>query len=71
MKTPRYLANLFISLEKIDQLKITALIDEMLTVAGVEEVTVHLEEAVAYLKVDNQKLDKNRLTSLITAYGDS
>jgi hypothetical protein len=40
----------------------------MLKVIGVEEITLRYEDAVAYLKVDNQQLDKDRLQSLITRY---
>lgn len=71
MKPPRYLANLLISLEKIGEHKADEFVTELLKVIGVEEVTVHLEEAVAYLKVDNQKLDRNRLQHLLNRYGDN
>jgi hypothetical protein len=40
----------------------------MVKIVGVEEVTLHYEEAVAYLKVDNQKLDRDGLQYLISSY---
>jgi len=39
-----------------------------LKINGVEEVTLHNDEAVAYLKVDNQLLNKDQLQSLITLH---
>jgi hypothetical protein len=33
----------------------------LLAITGIEEVRLHFEETTAYLKVDNQKLDKNQL----------
>ena len=68
MKSPRYWANLLISLENIDENKANAFVADMLKIIGVEEVTLHNDEAVAYLKVDNQQLDKGRLQGLIAQY---
>lgn len=65
MPPPRHWANLLISLETLSTQEIDLLADKMLAVTGVEEVTVHHAEAVAYLKVDNQQLDKTRLQSVI------
>jgi hypothetical protein len=42
---------------------------QLLTVVGVVEVTAHIEEAVAYLKVDSQQLNKDQLQSLLSQYG--
>ena len=68
MKPPRYWANLLISLEKISEQKANEFVTEMLKINGVEEITLHYDEGVAYLKVDNQQLDKDQLQSLITEY---
>jgi len=65
MKAPRYWSNLLISLESFTDQAVDELANEMLKINGIEEVTLHLEEAVAYLKVDRQKLDAQRLQSLI------
>ncbi|MFI3198316.1 MAG: MFS transporter, partial [Methylococcaceae bacterium] len=65
---PRYWANLLISLEKINEQEANDFVAAMLKVVGVEEITLHYDEAVAYLKVDNQQLDKNQLQGLITQY---
>ena len=66
MTPPRYLANMLISIERMRQQDADNLVDAMLDIAGIEEVKLHLSEGVAYLKVDNQQLDKTRLQYLIT-----
>lgn len=71
MKPPRHLANLLISMEKINRLRTDEFISGLLKVAGIEEVTVHAEEAVAYLKVDNQKLDRNQLQLFLNQFGEA
>jgi len=68
MKPPRYWANLLISLEKLNEQEANDFVAEMLKIIGVEEITLHYDEAVAYLKVDNQQLDRDRLQGLITQY---
>ena len=68
MKPPRYWANLLISLEKISEQKANDFVTEMLKIKGVEEITLHYDEGVAYLKVDNQQLNRDQLQSLITEY---
>jgi MFS family permease len=68
MKPPRYWANLLISLEKISEQKANDFVAEMLKIKGVEEITLHYDEGVAYLKVDNQLLNRDQLQSLITEY---
>lgn len=68
MKQPRYWANLLISLDNVNTKSANNLAAEMLAINGIEEVTLHLEEAVAYLKVDNHKLDRHQLQNLLTQY---
>jgi hypothetical protein len=68
MKPPRYWANLLISLEKLNEQEANDFVVELLKINGVEEVTLHNDEAVAYLKVDNQLLNKDQLQSLITLH---
>jgi predicted MFS family arabinose efflux permease len=68
MKSPRYVANLLISLEKITEQEAAEFIEKMLKLKGVEEILLHYEEALVYLKVDNQQLDKDQLQGLITQY---
>ncbi|TRW89539.1 MFS transporter [Candidatus Methylobacter oryzae] len=68
MKPPRYVANLLISLEQLSEQGANEFVAEMLKISGVENVTLHYEEALVYLKVDNQKLDKDQLQGLITQY---
>jgi predicted MFS family arabinose efflux permease len=68
MKPPRYWANLLISLENLSEQDANKFVAEMLKLIGVEEVTLRYDEAVAYLKVDNQQLDEDQLQALITRY---
>ncbi len=68
MKQPRYLANMLISLQQASESTANQLVDEMLKINGVAEVTLRYEDGVAYLKVDNQQLEKEKLQALITQY---
>jgi MFS family permease len=68
MKQPRYWANLLIDLANIPLKKRKQFITAMLAVKGVEEITSHEEEAVAYLKVDNSILNKQALQAIISQY---
>jgi MFS family permease len=68
MNPPRYWANLLISLEQLSEPQAGQLVEAMVDVQGVEEVTLHYAEGVAYLKVDNQQLDKDRLQRLMNTY---
>jgi len=69
MNPPRYLANMLISLENLNQQTSDSFVNQLLAVVGVVEVTVHIEEAVAYLKVDSQQLNKDQLQQLLSQYG--
>lgn len=69
MTPPRYWSNLLISLADLSQEQADALASEMLKISGVEEITPHFEDAVAYLKVDNQLLDKPALQAVLARYG--
>ncbi|MGZ8191296.1 MAG: MFS transporter [Methylococcaceae bacterium] len=68
MKPPRYWANLLISLENLSAQDAGEFVSKMIDVSGVEEVTPYYQEAVAYLKVDNQQLDTEQLQQLISRY---
>ena len=68
MKPPRYWSNLLISLEQISEQAANDFVDQILKLNGVEEVTLHYQEGVAYLKVDNQQLDKQQLQNLISLH---
>lgn len=68
MKPPRYVANLLISLEQLSESQAQAFVADMLKIVGVVEITPHYQEAVAYLKVDNQQLDREQLQRLINQY---
>jgi MFS family permease len=68
MKQPRYLSNMLISLENVNEQTSSGFVSQLLAIAGVVEVTVHHEEAVAYLKVDSHLLDKDQLQNLIEQF---
>ena len=71
MKPPRYWANLLISLQAITGAQADEFATEMLKQPGVEDITLHYQEGVAYLKVDNQLLDRQALQAIITKYTQS
>jgi predicted MFS family arabinose efflux permease len=62
MSPPRYVANLLLSLEQVKPEQAAEFSKQLLAINGIEEVRMHFEEQAAYLKVDNQKLDKNQLS---------
>jgi predicted MFS family arabinose efflux permease len=68
MKPPRYWTNLLISLQSFTGQRADEFASEMLKLPGVEDVTLHYQEGVAYLKVDNQQLDRHELQRLVTKY---
>ncbi len=71
MKTPRYLANVLISLEQVSVDQGQSFVVALLAIQGVKEAKLHFEESVAYLKVDNQQLDKADLQHFLDSWSDS
>ncbi len=69
MTPPRYLANMLLSLDAVDETQTDAISAQLLSVKGVEEVRLHFEESAAYLKVDNQVLEKETLQKIIQQWG--
>ncbi len=61
MSPPRYWANLLLSLQAVKPERGAEFSKALLDIKGIEEVRLHFEENAAYLKVDNQQLDKNQL----------
>ncbi len=57
MRQPRYLASHLLKVGPLDSVQAAVLGAELLRVPGVEDAVVNGEEGVAYLKVDNQRLD--------------
>jgi len=66
MRTPRYLANLIVSLEGLASEQPHKLNEKLVTVTGVAEARIHIEEKLAYLKVDNSILDRKALQDFLT-----
>ncbi len=71
MAAPRYWTNLLVSLQAISSQKVDEFADALLAVEGVEDVILHNEDGVAYLKVDNQRLNKQILQQTISKYSDA
>lgn len=67
MKPPRHVANMLISLAQINEPN-RQFASALLDITGIEEIRISLEDAVAYLKVDNERLDLPALQALITHY---
>jgi predicted MFS family arabinose efflux permease len=65
MKPPRYLANLLLPLHNVPRERLAAFADALLALNGVVEVSLQKDEEVAYLKVDNNLVDKGRLQALL------
>jgi len=65
MNPPKYLANMLISLDNIATEQGEQFVTDLLDIAGIEEVKLHFEESVAYLKVDNKILQKDELQALL------
>lgn len=68
MNPPKYLANMLISLEGISEEKGDNFVTDLLLITGIEEVTLHFEESVAYLKVDNKILQKDDLQGMLNQW---
>ena len=68
MNTPRYLANLLLPLQSVTPENLDDYSNNLLAIAGVEEVRVHFEENTAYLKVDSHRLDKQALNVFLTRW---
>lgn len=66
MKTPRYLANLIVSIESFSTAEIEQLSARLLMIEGVAEAKIHYQDQIAYLKVNNAKLNREQLQSLLS-----
>jgi predicted MFS family arabinose efflux permease len=65
MRSPRYLANLLISIEGIDNHQSSQFLENLLQIDGIMEARLHFKENTAYLKVDNTRLNKHHLQTLL------
>lgn len=61
MRNPKYLGSFMVKVGPVDEERARQLVNEMTHVTGVAEVFIVPEDGIAYLKVDNQALDKNEL----------
>jgi MFS family permease len=64
MRPPQYLRSHILPIGKIDPHEAKLLVKRLTEVAGVADVVVVAEEGVAYLKVDDERLDKAALTEI-------
>ena len=60
-----------ISLQAVGSQKVDEFATALVKIAGVEDVILHDLEGVAYLKVDNQQLDRPALQQLINQYTEA
>jgi predicted MFS family arabinose efflux permease len=68
MAPPPYLSSYMISMENFDASEAGARERELLTVPGVAEAVIVVDEAVAYLKVDSRTVDYDRIESVVGAW---
>jgi len=61
MSEPSYTSSFVLSLQSVDGLEVGQIGHELSLIEGVEDVTLVVEENLAYLKVDRKKLDENKL----------
>ena len=61
MQQPQYLSSFLLRVGELDAKRAENLVDKLSAVEGVAEAVVIPEDGVAYLKVDNRKLDKAAL----------
>ncbi|ALP52903.1 MFS transporter [Candidatus Tenderia electrophaga] len=71
MKAPRHLGSYMIHVGPVSRAQAVELSGEIATVVGVVEVVVIPEDEVAYLKVDNQRLDQDALARFSVADPDA
>lgn len=64
MAPPPFLHSLMLNFEQLTAVEAPVLAARLQALAGVEEVVVLVEEKVAYLKVDHQKLDTEALAAI-------
>lgn len=67
MKEPSHLQSFALQLKHVEVLDNAGWVNRLLCVAGVEEAVVVAEDRTAYLKVDNNRLDKEQLMQLAEA----
>ncbi len=65
MRPPRYLSNLLLSLDNVTPRQENQFTEKLLALDGIKEVKLHFEENTAYLKVDNNQLDKQQLQQFL------
>ncbi len=61
MHSPRYLSSHMIKVGKVDEQQARRLVNELTGITGVAEAVVVIEDGIAYLKVDLNALDRERL----------
>lgn len=66
MKTPRYLANLIVSIETFSKSEMEQLSTQLLAIEGVAEAKIHYQDKIAYLKVNNSTLNRNQLQNFLS-----
>ncbi|SCZ68047.1 MFS transporter [Thiohalomonas denitrificans] len=61
MKQPRYLASAMVNVGPLDSARAAELEGEICRIDGVEEAYVGVDDGIAYLRIDNDKIDRAEL----------
>ncbi len=67
MQSPRYLSSHMIKVGEVDEIRAKRLAQELTGITGVAEAIVVVEDGIAYLKVDLNALDRERLSEYSVA----
>ncbi|TBR40859.1 MFS transporter [Marinomonas agarivorans] len=62
-----HLTSLAFSLPKLSEIETDKLTIELLSIVGVEDMQIFIDEQTAYLKVDKKRLDRHKLQQLVPA----
>ncbi len=65
MQPPRHLSSLLLNVGELDDLQAARMSEQIAEIAGVAEAIVLARDGVAYLKIDKESLDYNRLRQLV------
>ncbi len=65
MKKPKAVTSRIVSLGKLDELSIISFREKAAQLPGVQEITVYIEDKVAYMKVDKKLFDDDALEGLM------
>ncbi len=65
MQKPKHLSTQLLNLGRIDATQVAKIINGLKQIQGIEDVAISVEEGIAYLKVDKQRLSSDDLSSFV------